>query len=393
MAFTPADKQYLQQALQLAVEAAAFASPNPTVGCVLVRDGKVLGAGAHFYDARDHAEIAALKQAAARGHSVRGATAYVTLEPCSHFGRTGPCADALVAGGIARCVVTTADPNPAVSGTGLAKLAAAGVEVTVLPPEAPLAEAARRLNDAFAFSVVYGRPFVTLKAALSVDGMLAPAAPARSAVAPVWLTGPEARQDVQRLRHSADALVTGVGTVLADDPALTDRTGLPRRRPLLRIVADTQLRTPLTAALLQGEASNVLFACAAAADSARRQALEQTGAAVLELPAGVHAGGNLRAVPPALLLDALQQRQCRGVLLEAGAGLNGAFLAASLVDRVVLYIAERELGAGAVPFSADGTNPYELIGRLRGVTRAAFASDSREDIRVAGYLHDPWDIR
>lgn len=205
----------MQRALTLARETVALASPNPQVGCVLVKDGEIIAEGAHLYANRDHAEIAALKQARERGIDITGATAYVTLEPCSHHGRTGPCADALVASHISRCVIATQDPNPQVSGQGIAKLRAAGIEVIL----GLLQQPARDLNDAFAHFIQHHRPFVTLKAALSVDGYLAPSPQTRAPNQPHWLTGPAARAEVQRLRHSSDAILTGIGTVLADDPA------------------------------------------------------------------------------------------------------------------------------------------------------------------------------
>src|ERR1700733_13400595 len=246
MSFASQDELHLSHALTLAREAPAFASPNPTVGCVLTLNSLIIGEGAHHYDTRDHAEIAALKQAAALGHSVRNATAYVTLEPCAHHGRTGPCADALIAARIARAVIATTDPNPLVSGQGIAKLRAAGIEVTI----GTLQQQAQDLNDAFAHFIQLRTPFVTLKAALSADGKLAPAAVNRLPNQPHWLTSPAARHEVQLLRHASDAILTGIGTVLADNPARTDRTELPRRRPLLRVVLDTNLRTPLNSQLV-----------------------------------------------------------------------------------------------------------------------------------------------
>ena len=234
MQLLPGDERFLQRALELAREAAAFASPNPTVGCVLVRHGEIIGEGAHFYNERDHAEVAALKQAASQGFSPAGATAYVTLEPCAHQGRTGPCAVALLAAGITRCFIATVDPNPLVSGGGLLILRDGGVSIDVADPASAIANSARRLNDAFAFSIQHGRPFVTLKAAVSLDGYLAPPSTSRVERKPHWLTGEAARADVQQLRHNSDAILTGIGTILADDPSLTDRTGRPRRRPLLR---------------------------------------------------------------------------------------------------------------------------------------------------------------
>ena len=398
----------MRRALALASEATAFASPNPTVGCVLVRDGVVLGEGAHRYDERDHAEIVALKDAAARGHDVRGAgapggcTAYVTLEPCSHHGRTGPCADALVAAGVARCVVATEDPNPLVRGAGLAKLRAAGVPVELLAAraeeglngraaegaatgsEGQLVQEARRLNDAFAFAIQHGRPFVTLKAAVSVDGMLAPARNARFEAKPYWLTGPAARADVQTLRHASDAILTGIGTVLADNPAMTDRTGLARRRPLLRVVTDAGLRTPLDAELVESAAGDVLALCGEDASGESERQLRLRGVEVVRLRA------TQGRVDLCAALHVLRERGVRSLLVEGGSVLNGEMLKAGLVDKVVLYYAPVELGANALPFAAGEGSPYALQERLTGVERVAFAHGPEEDVRVSGYLRDPW---
>jgi len=378
------DERFLQSALTLAREAEAFASPNPTVGCVLVRDGEVLGEGAHHYDARDHAEIAALKNAALRGHDILGATAYVTLEPCSHHGRTGPCADALVAAGIARCVIATVDANPVVRGSGIAKLTQASIEAATADPASPLAVEARRLNDAFAFSIQHHRPFVTLKAALSVDGKLAPPAAQRSATAPHWLTGEAARGDVQRLRHASDAILTGIGTVLADNPSLTDRTGLPRRRPLLRVVLDSELRIPLDSSLVASAADDVLVLCQPFASEMKEKQLVERGVQIERLDGDLSQPG-LRAV-----LETLHQRHIRSVLVEAGSRLNGAFLSAKLVDKVVFYYSETELGSDALPFADGVGSPYVLQQQLQDVRRETFANHAAEDVRISGYLHDPW---
>jgi diaminohydroxyphosphoribosylaminopyrimidine deaminase/5-amino-6-(5-phosphoribosylamino)uracil reductase len=382
MPLSKQDGRYLGRALELARDAVGLASPNPTVGCVLVRGGDVLGEGAHRYDRYDHAEIVALKQAAVAGHDVQGATAYVTLEPCSHHGRTGPCADALVAAGIARCVVATVDPNPLVSGAGLAKLRAAGVEVVVAEVGSGLAQQARRLNDAFAFSVRNERPFVTLKAAISLDGMLAPPPGERVNREPVWLTGPAARADVQRLRHESDAILSGVGTVLADDPSLTDRTGLARRRPLLRVVLDSQLRTPLESAVV---GDGLLLFATERAPVERERLLVQRGAEVVRLPANASGQVDLMAV-----LEVLHRRQIRSLLLECGSVLNGAFLRAGLVDRVVLYISETELGVGAMPFAVGQVSPYVLQESLTSVRRVEIPHGALVDVRISGYLRDPW---
>jgi len=382
MALSKQDDLYLGRALELARDAVGLASPNPTVGCVLVRDGVVIGEGAHRYDLYDHAEIVALKQAAVSGHVVRGATAYVTLEPCSHHGRTGPCADALVAAGVARCVVATVDPNPVVSGLGLVKLRAGEVEVVMAEAGSRLAQQARRLNDSFAFSVMHGRPFVTLKAAVSLDGMLAP--PVRESVdrKPVWLTGEAARFDVQRLRHASDAILSGVGTVLADDPSLTDRSGLARRKPLLRVILDSELRMPLESAVV---GDGLLLFTTERAPVERERLLIQRGAKVVRVPANASGQVDLASV-----LEVLQQRQIRSLLLECGSALNGAFLGAGLVDRVVLYISETELGVGAVPFAAGETSPYGLQERLTSVGRVEFPHGALADVRISGYLRDPW---
>ena len=382
MCILPQDRRFLSHALALATEAAAFASPNPTVGCVLTRDHDILGAGAHRYDARDHAEIVALKQAAAKGLSTRRATAYATLEPCSHHGRTGPCCDALIEAGIARCVVATVDPNPKVSGAGIARMVAAGIVVDVLSPHEELAQNARRLNDAFAFSIQRGRPFVTLKAALSVDGKLAPPPSRRSTVAPHWLTGEAARADVQQLRHESDAILTGIGTVLADDPLLTDRTGLPRRRNLLRVVLDSSLRTPLDSKLVQTAADGLLLVCQQNAPHDAETALRNAGAEVLRL--------RDERVKLDRVLEVLAQRQILSVMVEAGAAVNGSFLSEGLVDKLVLYYSEAELGMEAMPFANGQASPYVLQQRLMHTTRQAFPHGDSEDIRIAGYMHDSW---
>jgi len=352
-----------------------------------MRGETVLGEGAHHYENFDHAEIVALKHARAAGHDTHGATACVTLEPCAHHGRTGPCSDALIAAGIARCVVATVDPNPLVRGEGLARLTA-GVEVLVLPPDSAFAHEARRLNDAFAFAIQHKRPFVTLKAALSVDGKLAPPSAQRAASTPHWLTGEAARADVQHLRHSSDAILTGIGTVLADDPQLTDRTGLPRRRPLLRVILDSQLHIPLDSKLVRSAAetkqNDLLVFCSEAASEHREAALRARGAEVHRLPLR---DGRLDL---RVALDVLEgHHQIRSVLVEGGSALNGALLRDKLADKVILYFSEQELGGDAIPF-ANGTTPYLIQEQLTLVERVAFPNGNGEDVRLSGYLHDPW---
>ncbi|WP_179638642.1 bifunctional diaminohydroxyphosphoribosylaminopyrimidine deaminase/5-amino-6-(5-phosphoribosylamino)uracil reductase RibD [Tunturiibacter empetritectus] len=401
------DQAFMQRALKLAAETIGLASPNPQVGCILTQTPpsggapKVIGEGAHLYTDRDHAEIVALKKAAQRGLSTSGATAYVTLEPCSHHGRTGPCADALIAAGVRRCVVATQDPNPRVSGQGLAKLRAAGIEVTL----GVLQDRARDLNDAFAHFIQHHTPFVTLKAALSVDGKLAPPPASRFPNRPHWLTGPAARYEVQLLRHASDAVLTGIGTVLADNPQLTDRSGvqnptrsevpdpaqsghaaapgsLPRLRPLLRVVLDTQLRIPLTSQLIRSAKNDLLILCGELAPTAKAVALGSLGIEVEHIPS--HTG---RLSLPAVLTT-LAERDILSLLLECGSHLNGAFLQQNLVDKAVLFYAEAELGDQAIPFAQGIGSPYLFEESLHRVTRTAYGQDAC----VTGYLHDPWPL-
>jgi len=368
------DDRFMRRALELARASAGLASPNPQVGCVVVHDGEIVGEGTHIYDERDHAEIVTLHLA---GERARGATAYITLEPCSHHGRTGPCADALIAAHVGRVVVATMDPNPQVSSRGIERLRAAGIDVTL----GVLQTDARAINDAFACFIRTARPLVTLKVALSADGMLAPPASTRTARQPHWLTGPESRSEVHRMRHSADALLTGIGTVLADDPLLTDRSGLPRRRPLLRIILDSHLRTPLDSQLVRSAQNDLLIFCATHADPARVAAFQAAGVEVVRI-AQSNGRLDLNAV-----LTSLASRQILSLLLECGSELNGAFLAHHLVDKVVLFHAPTALGEGALPFAAGFGPPSQLEQSLKHITRANFGADTC----ITGLLRDPWD--
>jgi diaminohydroxyphosphoribosylaminopyrimidine deaminase / 5-amino-6-(5-phosphoribosylamino)uracil reductase len=375
------DEAFMRQALKLAADTIGLASPNPQVGCIIVSNGEIIGEGAHLYDNRDHAEIVALKQAAAHGPSPRGATAYVTLEPCSHHGRTPPCADSLIAAGIARCVIATQDPNPQVSGQGIQKLRAADIEVTL----GLLQQQARDLNEAFAHFIQHRTPFVTLKAALSLDGKLAPPPASRFPNQPHWLTGPAARHEVQILRHASDAVLTGIGTVLADNPLLTDRSGLfgpgmlPRRRPLLRVVLDTHLRIPLASQLVVSAENDVLILTSKAAPESKVNSLTERGAQVEILPQ--HAD---RLSLPAVL-STLADRNILSLLLECGSHLNAAFLRTNLVNKVVLFYAPTELGPQAIPF-AQGIAPDLLEHSLTHTTRTSYGPD----LCVTGYLNTPW---
>ena len=374
------DERLMQRALKLAHDTIGQASPNPQVGCVLVQSGEIIAEGAHLYNLRDHAEIAALKQAAVRGLSTAGATAYVTLEPCAHHGRTGPCADALIAARIARCVIATTDPNPLVSGQGIAKLRAAGVEITI----GTLQQQAQDLNDAFAHFIQHHKPFVTLKAALSADGKLAPSPAHRLPNQPHWLTGPAARHEVQLLRHASDAILTGIGTVLADNPALTDRTELPRRRPLLRVVLDTNLRTPLNSQLIQTAKDDLLILTGTHSPTQKIAALEVAGAEVLTIPSPRGQHPNHLSLPA--VLTTLAKRKILSLLLEAGSHLNGAFLTQSLVDKLILFYGESTLGEAALPFAHGIESPQLFQQTLHRPTQTTIGPDTM----ITGYIHNPW---
>ena len=368
------DMQSMQRALAHARAATGLASPNPTIGCVLVRDGRIVGEGAHQYDARDHAEIVALQQA---GLSAAGATAYVTLEPCSHTGRTGPCADALITARIARAVVATLDPNPAVCGRGIARLRSAGIAVEVGLCEAE----ARSLNDGFARFIQTQMPFVTLKVALSSDGYSAPPPGTHTERKTYWLTGAAARNHVQQMRHASGALLTGIGTILADDPALTDRSGLPRRRRLLRAVLDSQLALPPDSQIIDN--GDVLLFCSPTAYPERASELARRGVQIVRIP--VLGDGRLDLN---IALAHLASRQILNVLVEAGPRLNGSLLRAALVDKAVLFHAPLALGPGSLPF-ADGVALAKFEQSLQHQRRTPIG----EDVCVSGYVHDPWPHR
>ena len=312
----------MAQALRLAERGLYTASPNPRVGCVLVRGDNVVGAGWHERAGEPHAEAHALQAA---GEAARGATAYVTLEPCSHHGRTPPCADALIEAGVARVVAAVQDPNPQVAGQGIAKLRAAGIEVEHGLMEA----AARELNIGFFARMTRGIPWVRSKIAASLDG--------RTALdngESKWITGAAARQDVQHWRARSCAVLTGIGTVLADDPQLNVREVATTRQPL-RAIVDNALRLPPNARLLQQKGVMVYTATK---DAEKIDALEQAGACVMVLP---DANGQVNM---AVVLRDLAAQGCNEVLVEAGGKLNGALLKAVLVDELVLYLAPQLLG-------------------------------------------------
>ena len=327
------------QALALAGRALSLSNPNPRVGCVLVAaDGREVGRGHTQRAGGPHAEVMALRDAAARGESTVGATAFVTLEPCSHHGRTPPCCDALIAAGLRKVVVATSDPNPLVAGQGLERLRAAGIEVELLPPDSAEARAARELNIGFFSRMVRQTPWVRMKAAMSLDGVTALANGESQ-----WITGEAARADGHAWRARACAVITGIGTVLEDDPMLDVREVPATRQPHL-VIVDSRLETPPTARLFQTPAQGLtrkLFVYCATADAQRQAALEQQGATVIPLP-----GSNGKVDLAAMLRDLATAREVNEVHLEAGHKLNGSFIREGLVDELLLYVAPQLLGTG-----------------------------------------------
>jgi diaminohydroxyphosphoribosylaminopyrimidine deaminase / 5-amino-6-(5-phosphoribosylamino)uracil reductase len=321
----PADSQWMARALRLAEQGLDTTSPNPRVGCVLVNADKIVGEGWHERAGEPHAEVHALRAA---GKAARGATAYVTLEPCSHFGRTPPCADALIAAGVARAVIAMQDPNPLVAGQGIAKLRAAGIAVDVGLMET----AARDLNAGFVSRMTRGIPLVRSKIAASLDGRTALANGSSK-----WITGAAARSDVQHWRARSCAVLTGIGTVLADDPQLNVRNRENARQPL-RVVLDSKLRISSAAKILQGGKTLIYTA---STDAAKQQAVTECGAEVKVL------AGSEGSVDLSAMLDDLGKRGINELLVESGRTLNGALLGAGLVDELVLYLAPQLLGDAA----------------------------------------------
>lgn len=362
------DAVFMRRALELARAGEALTSPNPMVGAVLVRDDRIVGEGWYTYDGLRHAEVIALEQA---GTAARGATLYINLEPCCHYGRTPPCADAVVEAGIARVVAGMRDPNPLVSGGGFARLRAAGIEVE----EGVLAEECRRLNEQF-IRYITGGVFVTLKGAMTLDGCIA--AP-EDRETDRRITGGEAHAYVQLLRHRHDAIVTGMGTVLTDDPLLTDRSGRPRRRPLLRVVMDSALRLPPDSRLVQSARGDLLVICVTEASAARQQSLEARGVEVLR----TNSSGR-DSWPELLAL--LRKREIPSLLIEAGSAMNATALESGVVDKLVLFYAPKLLGGqDAVPLF--GGRGFRTLRQARPV-RITELRRIGEDFLVEGYLRE-----
>jgi len=359
---------FMREALDLARKGRALASPNPMVGAVLERDGHVVGRGFHTYAGLHHAEIIALAHA---GAAARGATLYLNLEPCSHQGRTPPCVHALIAAGVARVVAPIQDPNPLVAGDGFRKLREAGVAVEIVPEFAAEAE---KLNEPFLHFMRTGRPLVTLKTAITLDGKISAPDDNRG-----WITSERARAHVQELRHDHDAILTGIGTLLADDCLLSDRSGLPRCRPLLRIVMDSQLRIPLDSNMARSGAGDLLVVTTSASSAERRKALEARGIEVLVFD-GPGGRADLRG-----LVNWLGAQRYLSLMIEAGAKLNWTALETGVVDRIFFYYGPKILGGlEALPL-AGGIGRRRRVDaiRIKNVTIHAIPPD---EFAVEGYV-------
>jgi diaminohydroxyphosphoribosylaminopyrimidine deaminase / 5-amino-6-(5-phosphoribosylamino)uracil reductase len=379
------DEQFLRCALDLARQGVSLASPNPHVGAVIVDEKKnIVGSGVYTYAGVKHAEILALEQA---GEKARGATLYINLEPHSHQGRTPPCTQALIAAGIRRVVACMPDPNPKVSGRGFEQLRAAGIDVEIGQLEAE----ARQVNEAFARFIRHGVPLVTLKSAMTLNGKISPPSiPGQRGAAGIpdggWITGEDARAHVQQQRHCSDAILVGVGTVLADDPLLTDRSGRLRRRPLLRVILDSHLRLPMESRIVlnasgEGRTRNDVLVFCSPSDEKKKQALQLRGVRVEQLPPDTEGRPGISEV-----MRRLGQLEITSVLIEGGSTVNGAALSSNVVDKVFLYYAPNFLiREGSIPFSVGAANGGK-VPPLQNLRLHRFG----DDFAVEGYLRDPY---
>jgi diaminohydroxyphosphoribosylaminopyrimidine deaminase / 5-amino-6-(5-phosphoribosylamino)uracil reductase len=378
-------ESFIRRALQLAQQSFGLSSPNPNVGAVLVQEsGDIVGEGFYTYDGLKHAEIRAIEQAGDKAH---GATLYINLEPCSHHGRTGPCVEALIKAEIKRVVACIPDPNPVVSGRGFRRLRQAGIQVT----SGVFEEEARALNDAFAKYIRYRIPLVTLKAGMTLDGKIAPppedlaTSAIMGAAGPTggWITSEEARAHVQQLRHQQDAILVGVGTVIADNPLLTDRTDLKRRRPLMRVIVDSHLRLPLSSRVAQTAEHDVLVFCSLAEEKKKKQLIEHGIQVEQVASAGMDGRPDLQAI-----CRRLAEQEITSVMIEGGALVNWAALASGVADKIFFYYAPKILaGTGSVPFaSGPGFRRVSEAAHLKSFRLHRFG----EDFAVEGYLRDPY---
>lgn len=389
------DEKYMRMALQLAAGCRGQTSPNPMVGAVIVKDGEVVGVGAHLKAGEAHAEVHALRTA---GDKAEGSTVYVTLEPCSHTGRTPPCADALIRHKVSRVVIATLDPNPRVAGRGAQRIREAGIEVVT----GLLGQEAEKLNEVFNKYIVKRLPFVTVKTASTLDGKVATVAGSSR-----WITGEHARREVHQLRHEHDAILVGVNTIIADDPQLTVRLPgggtsllpsggnslLPEggsnplpdsggnalfasgRNPL-RIVLDSRLRIPITARVIVDNQAPTWVFTTDKADPEKKQLLEEKGIRVFS-------SGPADKVDIPAMLKILGDHEISSVLVEGGSQVNGSFLEAGCIDKVISYIAMKLVGGGSAPTAFGGLGIAEMSGAVR--LEHADIQVVGEDIRITGY--------
>lgn len=356
----------MKVALELAARGSGRTSPNPMVGAVVVKEGNIVGTGYHLQAGTPHAEIHALNQA---GDSARGATLYVTLEPCCHQGRTGPCTEEVIKAGISRVVVATADPNPLVSGSGIKKLRESGIKVTLGIME----EEARELNEVFNKYITTGLPYIVVKAAVSLDGKIA-----TSTGRSKWITGPESRAYAHQLRDSCDAVMVGIGTVLADNPALTARIPGRENRDPVRVILDSRARIPLDARVLsRSSAAPAIIAVTAEAPLIRIEALQRAGAEVLV----VNNGPRVNLIE---LIKLLGRKEITSILVEGGAGIHGSAFAARIVDKVIWFIAPKIFGGADTPGPVGGPGINETSEAL-GLERVKVCRLG-EDICIEGYV-------
>ncbi|HLA11294.1 MAG TPA: bifunctional diaminohydroxyphosphoribosylaminopyrimidine deaminase/5-amino-6-(5-phosphoribosylamino)uracil reductase RibD [Pyrinomonadaceae bacterium] len=358
--WTETDQSLMNRALELAALGKGLVSPGPLVGCVIAQEGAVVGEGFYIFEEVKHAETIALEEA---GELSQGATAYVSLEPHAHHGRTSPCTDALIAAGIKRVVAPIEDPNPKVFGAGFAHLKAVGLEVAV----GLMAEEATRLNEAYVHFMRTGRPFVHLKLAVSLDGKVA----TRTGDSR-WITSEESRRRVHELRHESDAILVGIGTALADDPLLTDRSGKKRRRPLLRVVLDEKLKLGSDSQLARTALESPVLVVGGAPSS---PLLLETGVEVFNDSRG---GRDLMAV-----LEELGRRGIQSVLIEGGARVAGKFFDAQLIDKVTIFIAPLLIGGSEAPSAIAGVGATSIAEALR--LSDVEMVDRHGDIEITGY--------
>jgi diaminohydroxyphosphoribosylaminopyrimidine deaminase / 5-amino-6-(5-phosphoribosylamino)uracil reductase len=364
-----ADELFMREALDLARKGVGLASPNPCVGAVVGDErGRIIGRGTHTYDNLKHAEVIALEEA---GEKARGNTLYLNLEPCSHTGRTGPCADAVIAAGIHRVVCSMQDPNPNVSGQGFERLRAAGIEVGIGLFE----DEAKLLNESFAKFIRTRKPFVILKGAVTLDGRIGAGGKKGSTT---YISGPEALKRIHLLRHQCDAIMVGIGTIEADNPQLTDRSGLARRRPIMRCVLDSRLRIALDSKLIQSCNNDVTIFCVDA-DPKKHSALEAHGVRVEQVAGDADGRVDITAA-----LNRMGEMKLLSVLVEGGSIVNARFLRAGAVDKLLLYFTPKILGGCSVPWLAEGVDVPRID--LTGVT----VEQAGDEFFVQSYLRDPY---